>query len=107
MLLTLTRLCFFFILFAAGAARAAPVQAEHATVELIAAQSAIVPGASFDLAVRFKLEEHWHIYWQNPGASGLATSIEWTLPEGIEAGEIQWPAPERIELGGLMSYGYE
>lgn len=79
----------------------------HTTVELIAERDAVVPGESFDLAVRFVMEPHWHIYWQNPGASGLATEIEWTLPEGIEAGSIQWPAPERIELGGLINYGYE
>ena len=66
-----------------------------------------MPGQSFDLAVRFDLEEHWHIYWKNPGASGLSTTIDWVLPESIEAGEVRWPAPERIQLGGLMNYGYE
>jgi len=100
---------FFFVLCSllAGVAQAAPVEAQHTTVELIAENQAIVPGESFDLAVRFVLEPHWHIYWKNPGASGLGTTIDWTLPEGIEAGEIQWPAPERIELGGLINYGYE
>lgn len=109
MLLTIQRLCLFFAvsLAAGGAVRAAPVQATHTTVELIAEHAAIVPGESFNLAVRFVMEDHWHIYWQNPGASGLATTIGWTLPAGIQAGEIQWPTPERIELGGLINYGYE
>ncbi len=107
MLPFMTRLCLILVLFSAGIARAAPVQADHTTVELISEQSAIVPGESFDVAVRFELEEHWHIYWQNPGASGLATTIDWALPEGIEAGDIQWPVPEPIELGGLINYGYE
>ena len=57
--------------------------------------------------MRFDLEELWHIYWKNPGASGLSTTIDWMLPENIVAGEIQWPAPERIQLGGLVNYGYE
>ena len=86
---------------------AAPIQADYATVELISEYDAVVPGQSFDLAVRFDLEEHWHIYWKNPGASGLSTTIDWVLPESIEAGEIQWQAPERIQLGGLVNYGYE
>ncbi|MBL6919804.1 MAG: thioredoxin family protein [Puniceicoccaceae bacterium] len=86
---------------------AAPIQADYATVELISEYDAVVPGQSFDLAVRFDLEEHWHIYWKNPGASGLSTTIDWVLPESIEAGEIQWPAPERIQLGGLVNYGYK
>ena len=86
---------------------ATPVQTDHATVELISEYDAIVPGQSFDLAVRFDLEEGWHIYWENPGDSGLATVIDWALPENIVAGEMQWPAPEQIFLGGLVNYGYE
>lgn len=109
MLHTIQRFCLFLTLSAlfGGVVRAAPVPSTHTTVELISEQDAVVPGERFDLALRFVLEPHWHIYWQNPGASGLATEIEWTLPDGIEAGSIQWPAPERIELGGLVNYGYE
>lgn len=107
MLKSILRLSFIFIYALLSRAYAAPVDAVHSTVELVSEKTAIVPGESFDLAVRFKLEPHWHIYWKNPGASGLATTIDWTLPEGVEAGEIQWPAPERIPLGGLMNYGYE
>ena len=94
-------------LFAVWVCRAAPIQCAHTTIELISEQSAIVPGEEFDLAIRFDLEEEWHIYWRNPGASGLGSEINWTLPDGIEAAEIQWPTPHRIELGGLINYGYE
>lgn len=97
----------FLVFLLPTAVFAAPVHVDHATVELISEYDAVVPGQSFDLALRFDLEEHWHIYWKNPGASGLSTTIDWLLPEGIEAGEIQWPAPERIELSGLVNYGYE
>jgi hypothetical protein len=48
----------------------------------------------------------WHTYWKNPGAGGLPTSIEWTLPPGFAAGEIRWPAPEITDTGGLVTYGY-
>ncbi len=102
-----TRFLVFLHFILPPAAFAAPIQADYATVELISEYDAVVPGRSFDLAVRFDLEEHWHIYWKNPGASGLSTTIDWVLPESIEAGEVQWPAPERIQLGGLMNYGYE
>ena len=78
-----------------------------ATVELISETDQIVPGQVFYLALDFKLESHWHVYWKNPGASGLSVEIDWDLPEGFVAGEIQWPAPERFELGGLISYGFE
>ena len=102
-----TRFLVFLHFILSPAVFAAPIQADYATVELISEYDAVVPGQSFDLAVRFDLEEHWHIYWKNPGASGLSTTIDWVLPESIEAGEVRWPAPERIQLGGLMNYGYE
>ena len=97
----------FLVFLLPTAVFAAPMQVDHAMVELISEYDAVVPGQSFDLALRFDLEEHWHIYWKNPGASGLSTTIDWLLPESIEAGDVQWPAPERIQLGGLVNYGYE
>jgi thiol:disulfide interchange protein DsbD len=102
-----TRFLVFLQFFLPPVVIAAPVVAEHVTVELISEYDAVVPGQSFDLAVRFDLEEHWHIYWKNPGDSGLSTTIDWELPESIKVGEVQWPAPERIQLGGLVNYGYE
>jgi len=98
---------FGWLITASSLLRAEPVVAGAVTVELIAESTAIVPGERFNVALDFKLEPHWHIYWINPGASGLPVEVEWDLPEGLRAGEIQWPAPERIELGGLMNYGYE
>ena len=90
-----------------GVIAANPQVSGPATVELISETTHIVPGETFHLALNFKLEPHWHIYWKNPGASGLPVEIEWKLPNGFTVGEIQWPAPERIELGGLVSYGFE
>jgi len=49
----------------------------------------------------------WHTYWKNPGDSGLPTVLEWTLPEGITAGDIAWPLPKKIPIGNLANYGYE
>ncbi|MGK0309720.1 MAG: thiol:disulfide interchange protein DsbD [Lentimonas sp.] len=78
-----------------------------ATVKLVSETTQVAPGQTFYLALDFELKPHWHIYWKNPGASGLPVEIDWELPEGFIAGEFQWPAPERIELGGLISYGFE
>jgi thiol:disulfide interchange protein len=49
----------------------------------------------------------WHTYWQNPGDSGSAPRIEWTLPEGFEISDIHWPAPHKLPYGPLLNYGYE
>ncbi len=99
--------CVAAVLLTAARASAEPVEAEHTTVELIAETDAVVPGETLHLALRFDIERHWHVYWKNPGASGLPVDIDWDLPEGFEAGEIQWPAPERIEMSGLINYGHE
>lgn len=104
---SVTLICFIPLLIFATAGQAAPVKTDYATVELIAEDNAIVPGRTFDVAVHFDLAEHWHIYWQNPGASGLPPDLTWELPEGIEAGEVQWPIPKRIAMAGFVNYGYE
>ncbi len=49
----------------------------------------------------------WHTYWKNAGDSGLPTSLEWTLPPGVIAGDIAWPLPKKIPIGNLANYGYE
>ena len=49
----------------------------------------------------------WHTYWKNSGDSGLPTTLQWTLPEGVTAGDIAWPAPHKFRIGNLANYGYE
>jgi len=97
--------CLFFL--AGLPLHAERVQSAHATVELVSDASEIAPGQTFHLGVTFDKEPHWHIYWKNPGASGLAPEFDWDLPAGFEVGAIEWPAPEKIELEGLVSYGHE
>ncbi len=83
------------------------VVTEHVTAELIAEKNALIPGQTNTVAVRMKMDDHWHTYWANPGDSGLPTEIKWTLPEGISAGPIQWPAPQWINYFDMVSYAYE
>jgi thiol:disulfide interchange protein DsbD len=59
------------------------------------------------VGVRFLLEPHWHVYWKNPGDSGMTPSIRWRLPEGVKASEIAWPVPVRIPTPPFMTFGYE
>jgi len=88
-------------------AAAEPVQAPHVEVELVADVDSVRPGQPFDAGLRFALESEWHVYWSNPGDSGLAPRVHWTLPEGTEVGELQWPHPYRIAIGPLVNFGYE
>ncbi len=78
-----------------------PVQAQ-----LIIEEGAVQPSRSVTVAVRLIMDEGWHTYWKNPGDAGMATSIHWRLPAGVEAGQVQWPVPERIETPPLVNFGY-
>jgi thiol:disulfide interchange protein DsbD len=88
-------------------ATAAPPMSELVQAELIAEPSAIVPGQPFWVAVRLTMKAGWHTYWRNPGDSGEATSIAWTLPPGFAAGPIVWPMPSRLPVAHLVNFGYE
>jgi thiol:disulfide interchange protein len=52
-------------------------------------------------------QSEWHTYWKNPGDSGLPTSLQWTLPAGVTAGDIAWPLPQKFRIGNLANYGFE
>ena len=92
------------VLAAAPSARAET----HVQVSLVSAQASIQPGQKFTVALRLVHDEHWHTYWINPG-TGLATSLNWTLPAGFTAGDIQWPAPHVLKdhTGTVVGNGYE
>src|SRR5437867_6329056 len=76
--------------------------------ELLADVSAIQTGKPFTIGVRLTIRPGWHVYWKNPGDSGIPTTVEFTLPDGFVACELQYPVPHRIEAaGGIVNYGYE
>lgn len=79
----------------------------HTIVALVADVTTILPGTPFTVGVVLTMEPGWHTYWINPGESGLATTVRWTLPDGFTAGPLQWPRPEKhIESGDVLTYGY-
>ncbi|MCC2655404.1 MAG: hypothetical protein K0Q76_512 [Panacagrimonas sp.] len=93
--------------FALDPAQAAPVQTDNAEAELIAENLSLRPGEYENwVALRLRPDPGWHVYWQNPGDSGIPTSLKWNLPKGVEAGPIVWPYPHRESLGELTNYGY-
>ncbi|MEO5771876.1 MAG: thioredoxin family protein [Burkholderiaceae bacterium] len=76
--------------------------------ELVAhAPQGVAPGREVWLGLKIVHQPHWHTYWKNPGDSGLPTTLTWTLPAGIVAGEIAWPTPKKLPVGPLVNYGYE
>jgi thiol:disulfide interchange protein DsbD len=84
------------------------VQTDQVRAELLAhAPDGVDAGKTLWVGLRLVHQPHWHTYWKNPGDSGLATQLQWTLPKGITAGETAWPTPQKIAIGTLANFGYE
>jgi thiol:disulfide interchange protein DsbD len=75
---------------------------------LLVDSSQVKPGDIVRVGVRFRMEPGWHIYWRNPGDSGLSTEVEWDAP-GLAVEALQWPAPStfRTPDGYITTYGYK
>lgn len=74
---------------------------------LVAEPGRIEPGKPFTVGVRMVTKPGWHVYWRNPGDSGLPPEVVWTLPAGFSAGTFDWPAPTRIPVAHLVNHGFK
>ncbi len=86
-----------------------PPMSNRVYAELIADVETLQPGQEFRLGVKLTIPPGGHIYWRNPGSSGLPSGIEWSMPAGFEMGPLQWPNPHRFETPEIedISFGYE
>jgi DsbC/DsbD-like thiol-disulfide interchange protein len=89
------------------AAGAQSFSVSHAKISLLAENGALKPGQTASIGLFFDLEPGWHIYWINPGDSGEAPRVQWSLPKGFRAGDIRWPVPVRLVTGSVIDYGYQ
>jgi len=84
------------------------VTTEQVRAELMAfAPQGADPGKTVWLGLQLTHQPDWHTYWKNSGDSGQPTSLSWTLPTGVLAGEIAWPVPKKLPIGDLANYGYD
>jgi thiol:disulfide interchange protein DsbD len=88
------------------AAAGSVVATDNVKAWLVGETRSIAPGQSVWVALDLDIRDGWHTYWKNPGDSGQATRLIWTLPAGVTAGDIVWTAPHRFELPPLVNYGY-
>ncbi|HLU68694.1 MAG TPA: protein-disulfide reductase DsbD domain-containing protein [Kofleriaceae bacterium] len=80
---------------------------ELVRLHLLADTTRVAPGQELTLAARFDIAPGWHLYWINPGESGLATEAAFTAPAGFEVGPVRYPGPVRFDSpGDITSYGY-
>lgn len=83
-------------------------EAPDIRASLLSDHSAVAPGEPFHLGVLIELPEGWHVYWRNPGDAGLATKVQWSLPEGFAAGPLRWPRPVTFsQPGEVTGFGYK
>lgn len=83
-----------------------PVRDQYVEVRLISDLSTVAPGSVLRVGIEYRMDPDWHIYWRNPGESGLPPEHTWELPEGVTVGPILWPPPERYEVDGMVTYVY-
>ncbi len=84
----------------------AAVTTDNVKARLVSEADSIAPGQSVWVALELQIRDGWHTYWRNPGDSGQATQIVWTLPPGVTAGDIVWTTPHRFVVAPLVNYGY-
>ena len=85
----------------------ARAEVEVLKVELISEAATVASGQTFLVGLHLQHPPGTHTYWKFPGIVGLATRIDWSLPDGVNAGEIQWPAPQKVMMASYEAQGYE
>tara|TARA_R110002096_G_scaffold182022_15_gene359808 strand:+ start:881 stop:1774 length:894 start_codon:yes stop_codon:yes gene_type:complete len=75
-------------------------------IQLVTDVQAITPGKTLTMGLILDPAEGFHTYWRGPGIVGVATTFEWTLPEGFSAGDVIWPPPEQTDMAGINAHGY-
>lgn len=59
------------------------------------------------VACTLSIPDGWRIYWKNPGASGVPTTIEVQGPDGLIVDPVRYPRPRIFGDGVDTTYGYE
>jgi hypothetical protein len=80
---------------------------ELAKLSIVPDPIRIEAGGTALVAAVLSIEPGWHVYWRNPGDSGMPPSLRWTLPEGLVARAIRWPRPMVFTSEHETTYGYE
>ncbi|MFZ2587170.1 MAG: thioredoxin family protein [Alphaproteobacteria bacterium] len=84
-------------------------QTEWATTDTVHSQltaqhKVVQAGTSTRVAWEIKLDDHWHVYWSNPGDSGIPPMM---TVNGTKVAINAWPTPKVINIPPITNYGYE
>ncbi|MFN0132915.1 MAG: protein-disulfide reductase DsbD domain-containing protein [Phycisphaerales bacterium] len=86
-----------------------PEAPPRARVEILAETTALIAGKANELALAFRIEKGWHLYYNGQNDTGFPPTIErLTMPEGFVAREVKWPVPVRhLSAGDILDHIYE
>ena len=74
---------------------------------LLASTATVAKDERLTLGAQFEIADGWHIYWLNPGDSGLPTKIKLEPTEGLAIDAPSFPGPVRFDSAGdIINYGY-
>ena len=76
-------------------------------VDLVNLTPDIRPGEKALIAMRFRCDPHFHIYWKNPGDAGQSPTVEWQEKSGTNVGSFVWPGPKMLDQSGVYNFVYE
>ncbi|MGN6642409.1 MAG: protein-disulfide reductase DsbD family protein [Verrucomicrobiota bacterium] len=82
-------------------------KAAHTQADLLLSSKIAKPGDTVLAGIHLRMDPEWHTYWKNSGASGIPTTLAWTLPPGITNDSIEWPTPKKLPPDELTTYIYD
>ncbi len=83
-----------------------PVEDNLLRLRVLPERGKIRAGEEIWIGLEQSIKSGWHTYWKNPGDSGTAPDINWTLPKGFSISELHYPTPDKIPYPPLLNYGY-
>ena len=99
--LALGLLSLFALLGDLSAAVRTKVDLVNLTPDVRAGEKALV-------ALRYRCDPHFHIYWKNPGDAGAPPTVEWTEKSGTEVGGFIWPGPKLLDQAAReIAHGHQ
>ncbi|TVR40122.1 MAG: hypothetical protein EA402_13995 [Planctomycetota bacterium] len=77
---------------------------EQLKLRLGTPHSQVQAGQEIPLILRFRLQDSWHLYWHNPGDSGMPPQVRADLPDGVSLSDWELPPPQHLIHAGLGTF---
>lgn len=81
--------------------------AQRTKVDLVNLTPEVKAGGTALIAARFRCDDHFHIYWKNPGDAGQSPAVTWKEPAGTKAGPLLYPGPILLDQSGVYNFVHE